>query len=139
GRADEAEAKDAHADHHTPSAFLDSSRSSAQRRLVSAPKAGSATSALSRSRGQPVTTTSISRPGRADITATRSDSSAASSSACVISITVAAVSRHSRKQLLAHEQARLLIERAERFIEQNEAWLEHQRARDADALAHAAR
>src|SRR5262245_63308854 len=73
GRANEAEPKDAHADHHTPSAFLDSSRSSAQRRLVSAPKAGSATSALSRSRGQPVATTSINRPGRADITATRSD------------------------------------------------------------------
>src|SRR5262249_31529740 len=36
GRTNEAELKDAHADHHTPSAFFDSSRSSAQGRLVSA-------------------------------------------------------------------------------------------------------
>ena len=48
------------------------------------------------SRGQPVVTMSMRRPGRADITATRSDNSAASSSACVISITVAPVSRQSR-------------------------------------------
>src|SRR5262245_39107534 len=36
GRTNEAELKDAHADHHTPSAFFDSSRSGAQRRPVSA-------------------------------------------------------------------------------------------------------
>ena len=51
---------------------------------------------LSRVRGQPVVTISMKRPGRADITATRSDSMAASSSACVISTTVAPVSRQMR-------------------------------------------
>ena len=47
GPADERKLKSAHADHETPSAFFDSSRSSAQRRPVSAPKVGSATSVLS--------------------------------------------------------------------------------------------
>ena len=42
------------------------------------------------------------------------------------------------QQLVAHQQARLLVERAERLVEQDEARLEHQRARDAHALAHAA-
>src|SRR6185369_6297136 len=96
GAANERKLKGANARHETPSAFFDSSRSGAQSRPVSAPKAGSATSVESRSRDQPVVTMSMRRPGRADITATRSDSSAASSSACVISITVAPVSRQSR-------------------------------------------
>ena len=42
------------------------------------------------------------------------------------------------QQLVAHEEPRLLIERAERLVEEDEARFEHQRARDADALAHAA-
>ena len=42
------------------------------------------------------------------------------------------------QQFLAHQQARLLIERAERLVEENEARAQHQRACDADALAHAA-
>ena len=43
------------------------------------------------------------------------------------------------QQLVAHQEARLLVERAERLVEQDQARLEHQRARDAHALAHAAR
>ena len=42
------------------------------------------------------------------------------------------------QQFLAHQQARLLVERAERLVEQNETRPQHERARDADALAHAA-
>ena len=42
------------------------------------------------------------------------------------------------QQLVAHQQPRLLVERAERLVEQQHLRLEHQRARDADALAHAA-
>ena len=81
---------------------------------------------------------SMKRPGRADMAPTRSDSMAASSSACVISSTVAPVRAPKPQYLVAHKQARLRIERTERFVEQNEARLQHQRARDADALAHAA-
>ena len=92
----------------------------------------------SRSRGQPVSMISMKRPGRADMAPTRSDSMAASSSACVISSTVAPVRRHSRKTSSPIKQPRLRVERAERLVEQNEARLQHQRARDADALPHAA-
>src|SRR5512134_1326556 len=42
------------------------------------------------------------------------------------------------QQLVAHQQARLLVERAERLVEEDQARLEHQRARDAHALSHAA-
>src|SRR5579875_1415719 len=74
----------------------DSSRSSDHRRAVTSPNRGSATTVESRARGHPVATTSINRPGRADITPTRSANMAASSSACVMRTTVAPVSRHSR-------------------------------------------
>ena len=66
---------------NAPMAFIDSPRSSDHSRAVTAPKACSATMLLSRSRGQPVVMMSMKRPGRADITPTRSDSIAASSSA----------------------------------------------------------
>ena len=92
----------------------------------------------SRSRGQPVSMISMKRPGRADMAPTRSASIAASSSAWVISSTVAPVLPPQPQDFVAHEEARLRIERAERLVEQNEARLQHQRARDADALAHAA-
>ena len=71
-------------------------RSSDQSRAVTAPNAGSAHDlavALARPAGVMM---SMKRPGRADITPTRSESIAASSSACVISMMVAPVSRHSR-------------------------------------------
>ena len=79
-----------------------------------------------------------SRPGRADMTPMRSASIAASSSAWVMRKIVAPVSRHSLQELLAHQEAGLLVERAERLVEQDEARLHDERAGDADALAHAA-
>ena len=42
------------------------------------------------------------------------------------------------QHLVAHQQPRLRVERAERLVEQDEARLQHQGAGDADALAHAA-
>ena len=42
------------------------------------------------------------------------------------------------QQFVAHQQAGLLIERAERLVEEDQTRLQHERARDADALAHAA-
>ena len=42
------------------------------------------------------------------------------------------------QQLIAHEQPGLLVERAEGLVEQEQARARHERARDADALAHAA-
>ena len=42
------------------------------------------------------------------------------------------------QQLVAHQQPGLLVERAERLVEQNEPRLQHQGARDAHALAHSA-
>ena len=60
-------------------------------RAVIAPNSLCSMMRLSRSRGQRVSTKSTSRPGRADITAIRSASIVASSSACVIRNTVASV------------------------------------------------
>src|SRR6185312_12269248 len=77
-------------------ALIDSVLSVDQSLAVIAPKRSSATMVLSRERDQPVATMSMNRPGRADITATRSDSMAASSRACVMSTTVAPVSRQTR-------------------------------------------
>ena len=108
-------------------------------RAVIAPNSACSMIRLSRSRGQCVSTTSISRPGRADITPMRSASIVASSSAWVIRNTVAPVSPPHPQQLVAHQQACLLVERAERLVEQDQPRLHHQRARDAHALAHAAR
>ena len=42
------------------------------------------------------------------------------------------------QQLVAHQQPRLLIEGAERLVEQDQARLHHQRAGNAHALAHPA-
>src|SRR3569623_3430356 len=72
----------------------DSSRSTDHRRVVTSPNECSAAMRESRSRGQPVTTSSMMRPGRADMMPMRSDNMAASSSAWVIRSTVAPVSRH---------------------------------------------
>ena len=43
------------------------------------------------------------------------------------------------QEFVAHQEARLLVERAERLVEQDQARLHDERARDAHALAHAAR
>ena len=80
----------------------------------------------------------MKRPGRADITPTRSDSRAASSRAWVISSTVAPVSRHSRSNSSPISSRRLLVQRTERLVQQDQARLHHQRAGDAHALPHAA-
>ena len=42
------------------------------------------------------------------------------------------------QQFLAHQKTGLLIQCTERFVEQDQARLQHQRTRDADALSHAA-
>ncbi len=119
--------------------FSDSSRSTDHSRAVIAPKAGSAATRESRSRGQPVSSSSMIRPGRADIRPIRSDGIAASSRACVINSTVAPVVRQHLQQFVTHDQPRLRVERAKGLVEQDHARLHHQRPRDADPLAHAAR
>src|SRR6185503_10666535 len=83
--------------HARPKARIDSPRNNVQMRLVRRPKDSVATRVESRSRGQPVAITSRKRPGRADMTPTRSASIVASSSAWVMRTTVAPVSRHSRR------------------------------------------
>ena len=42
------------------------------------------------------------------------------------------------EKFVAHQKTGLLVERAKRLVEQNQPWLHHQRARDADTLTHAA-
>src|SRR6516165_12516647 len=41
------------------------------------------------------------------------------------------------EHLLSHQQARLRVQRAERFVQENETWLQHQGAGNANALPHA--
>jgi hypothetical protein len=80
--------------------------------------------------------TSTMHPGRADMTPMRSASIVASSSAWVMRKTVAPVPATFAATRL-HQEPRLLIERPEGLVEQNEPRLHHQRAGDADTLAHA--
>ena len=56
----------------------------------------------------------------------------------MISRTVAPVSRHRLKQLVAHQQPGLLVERAEGLVEQQQARARDEGAGDAEPLAHAA-
>ncbi len=79
------------------------------------------------------------RPGRGDITTTRSASSTASSIECVMNSTVLRVGEPQRLEVEAHLLARQRIERAERLVHQQQRRVVDQRARDRDALAHAAR
>ena len=51
---------------------------------------------------------------------------------------VASVRRHRRSTSSPISSLRLRIEGAERLVEQNKAWLQHERAGDADTLPHAA-
>ena len=93
---------------------------------------------LSRSRGQPVSTRSMKRPGRADITPMRSDSMRRLVERMGDQQHGGAGLAPELEQFVAHQQPRLLVERAERLVEQQQARPHHQRARDADPLAHAA-
>ena len=80
----------------------------------------------------------MKRPGRALITPTRSDSIAASSSAWVISTTVAPVSRHSRSNSSPINSRVCWSSAPNGSSSRISLRPQHQRARDADALPHAA-
>ena len=79
------------------------------------------------------------RPGRADITTTRSARSNASSTSCVTSTHRAAVAGPHLLQPLLHRPAGDRVERAERFVEQEHGSRHEERAQQRDPLAHAAR
>jgi hypothetical protein len=68
----------------------------------------------------------------------RSASMAASSSAWVIKKTVAPGLAPQVQHLVAHQESCLLVERAERLIEQDEARLGDERAGNTHALPHPA-
>ena len=78
------------------------------------------------------------RPGAVLNTKMRSERNSASSMLWVTNTTVAPGARPDREKILLQLLARLRIERAERLVHEDENGLAHQRARDADALLHAA-
>ena len=121
-----------------PIVFIDSSRSVFHSRLVIAPNCSRSTMRLSRSRGQPVSTTSIIRAGTR-----RHDADPVGQHRRLVERMRDQEYRRAglapqAQHFVAHQQPRLLVERAERLVEQDEPRLRHQRARDADALPHAA-
>ena len=79
------------------------------------------------------------RPGRGDITTTRSASSTASSMLWVMNTTVLRRLRPQRLQVDAHLLARERVERAEGLVHQQQRRVVDQRAHDRRALLHAAR
>ena len=79
------------------------------------------------------------RPGRGDITTTRSERNTASGIEWVTNTTAAPVSAADARQLGLHPLARHLVERAERLVHQQQPRTLGERARDRDALLHAAR
>ena len=121
-----------------PSRACDSSRSNCHSRAVISPKRGLATTRLPRSSPQPVAMISSMRPGRADITPMRSAEHRGFVERMGDQQDGGAGLAPQPQQLVAHQEARLLVERAERLVEQDHARPLHQRAREADALAHAA-
>ena len=81
---------------------------------------------------------SATRPGRGDITTTRSASSTASGIECVTNRMVFGRSLPDAHQLEGQLLARQRVERAERLVHQQDVGIVHQRAADAGALLHAA-
>ena len=81
----------------------------------------------------------FTRPGRYVMTSTRSESCTASVRLCVISSVVCASCCWICSTLSPSSSARLLVERRERLVHQQDARLRRERPRDGDALAHAAR
>ena len=80
----------------------------------------------------------VIRPGRGDITTTRSDRYTASGIECVTNTTAAPVSAQMREQLGLHALAGHLVEGAERLVHEQQARAFGQRPGDRDALLHAA-
>ncbi len=83
--------------------------------------------------------TSTMRPGRGDITTMRVERNTASGIEWVTKTTVLLRALPEPQQLLVQLVAGDLVERAERLVHQQELGLEAERARDRDALLHAAR
>ena len=79
------------------------------------------------------------RPGRRPKTRTRSERKTASSIWCVMNRTVDARGRPNAQQFRLHDLARLRVERGERFVHQQDVRVHGQRARQVNALTHAAR
>ena len=79
------------------------------------------------------------RPGRALITTTRLPMNTASSMSWVTNSTVLRCVLPDAEQQLLHQLAGLVVERAERLVHQQHARVVGQRARQRDALLHAAR
>ena len=72
------------------------------------------------------------------MTTTRVERKTASEIECVTKMTVEPVSLQIREQLQVEALARHLVERAERLVHQQQRGRERERARDRDALLHAA-
>ncbi len=79
------------------------------------------------------------RPGRAVITTMRWESRIASWRLCVTKTTVFRVRAQMPEEPLAHEEPRLLVERAERLVHEEDRRVEGERAGDGHALLHPAR
>ena len=93
----------------------------------------------SRGRGRSTAMTALSRPGRALITTTVSESRTASVMLWVTNSTVLRVALQNLLQLEAHALARDDVERAEGLVHQQEGGVEEKRPADRHPLLHAAR
>ena len=112
---------------------------------LSRPKASEARSSTVRGRGRSILRSAAMRPGRGDMTTTRSDRNTASAIEWVTNSTVlrclageVALAPDAQK-LERHVVARHGVERAERLVHQQQRRVEQQRAAERGALLHAAR
>jgi hypothetical protein len=78
------------------------------------------------------------RPGRAVMTMTREAMKIASSISWVTNSTVLRCALPDAEQQFLHQGARLVVERAERFVQQQDLRIVGERARNRGALLHAA-
>ena len=92
-----------------------------------------------RGRGMSTASSRMTRPGRADITMTRSARKIASRDSMRDQQHRLAAGLPDALQFQVHPLARQRIQRAERLVHQQDARVAHQRAADAGTLLHAAR
>ena len=102
------------------------SRSAARTWCATARNRGVSRTSRSRSRGRSPSITATTRPGRDDITTIRVDRNTASRTECVTNTAVRPVPRHNWCRCRVQAVARDLVQRAERFVHQQQLGFETQ-------------
>ena len=106
--------------------------------MIAAVASATGPESMPRGRGIAIGNSATTRPGRLESSTTRSPSRTASRTLWVTKSTVSVVRDQIALELVVEHVARHRVERAEGLVHQQHVGLLRERARDRDALAHAA-